>query len=35
VRSSYKAGEFFAARLVHERRERREAVRALANRNAV
>jgi len=31
VRSSYRAGEFFAARLV---RERREAVRALANRNA-
>jgi hypothetical protein len=32
VRSSYKAGEFFAARLI---RERREAVRALANRNDV
>ncbi|HTF90580.1 MAG TPA: lipoyl synthase [Planctomycetota bacterium] len=31
VRSSYKAGEFFAARLI---RERREAVRALANKNA-
>jgi lipoic acid synthetase len=31
VRSSYRAGEFFAARLI---RERREAVRALANRNA-
>ena len=31
VRSSYKAGEFFAARLV---RERREAVRALANKSA-
>jgi lipoic acid synthetase len=31
VRSSYRAGEFFAARLV---RERREAVRALANKNA-
>ncbi len=30
VRSSYKAGEFFAARLI---RERREAVRALANRS--
>jgi lipoic acid synthetase len=31
VRSSYRAGEFFAARLI---RERREAVRALANKNA-
>ena len=31
VRSSYKAGEFFAARLI---RERREAVRELANKNA-
>ena len=30
VRSSYRAGEFFAARLI---RERREAVRALANRS--
>jgi len=34
VRSSYKAGEFFAARLVRERREHREAVRALANKSA-
>ena len=32
VRSSYKAGEFFAARLI---RERREAVRALANKNVL
>lgn len=31
VRSSYKAGEFFAARLI---KERREAVRALANRGS-
>ena len=32
VRSSYKAGEFFAARLI---RERRDAVRALANKNVL